>query len=316
MNQTLEPAALTFFSEPYCKPYRGIAFDGDFFYLTSPQENKICKFDREFISQTCLETKRSYTEICYDSAEDCFWVSDDMFSHIIFKLDRDLKETDRIELENCCQGTSCICGLSYHCENDTILAAYQNCVIEVTKNGQCRTVLQDQENCNYSGVLSVPPYHAVTLNRQQKQFFLLFAEEKLIASYCFCDSYEIKDLIFFPCFEGKKNLLVLILLAVDSCGRPCLLKCVIELCGKKLCKCNFICRDDKKDCACDIIESIAQAECALAHILNAEGEKLQKAVKLADTICELLEINESVNRTITKITFLEQVLYAKLEALD
>ena len=51
----------------------------------------------------------------------------------------------------------------------------------------------------------------------------------------------------------------------------------------------------------------------LAHILNAEGEKLQKAVEIADNICELLEINQSVNKTITKITFLEQVLYAKLE---
>ncbi|MFR3389291.1 MAG: hypothetical protein ACLTT1_00360 [[Clostridium] scindens] len=65
-----------------------------------------------------------------------------------------------------------------------------------------------------------------------------------------------------------------------------------------------------------MIESIARAECALAHILNAEGEKLQKAVEIADNICELLEINQSVNKTITKITFLEQVLYAKLEAVS
>ena len=56
-------------------------------------------------------------------------------------------------------------------------------------------------------------------------------------------------------------------------------------------------------------------EAALSRILNAEGEKLQKAIQLADNICELIEIDRVVNQTITKITFLEQTLYAKLEAV-
>lgn len=54
----------------------------------------------------------------------------------------------------------------------------------------------------------------------------------------------------------------------------------------------------------------------MAHILNAEGEKLQKAIELADNICDLLKVNQSVQQTVTKVTFLEQVLYAKLEALE
>ncbi|MEG2176693.1 MAG: hypothetical protein RRY97_07430, partial [Oscillibacter sp.] len=65
----------------------------------------------------------------------------------------------------------------------------------------------------------------------------------------------------------------------------------------------------------DIMESIALEQCALSHILNAEGEKLQKAIACADDLDELLCVNHSVEQTITKVTQLEHVLYAKLAAL-
>ena len=44
----------------------------------------------------------------------------------------------------------------------------------------------------------------------------------------------------------------------------------------------------------NLIESIAVEETALRHILNAEGEKLQKAVSMDCSMRELLEVNESV----------------------
>lgn len=63
---------------------------------------------------------------------------------------------------------------------------------------------------------------------------------------------------------------------------------------------------------CNIIESIALQEAGLAHILNAEGEKLQKSVKIAKDICELLCVNKSVIETIDSVTRLELALITKL----
>ena len=55
----------------------------------------------------------------------------------------------------------------------------------------------------------------------------------------------------------------------------------------------------------------------MAHVLNAEGEKLQKAVKLACSVDDLLKVNRSVVRTINSVTQLEQSLLAKLQtAID
>lgn len=65
--------------------------------------------------------------------------------------------------------------------------------------------------------------------------------------------------------------------------------------------------------AYEIIHSIALEEAGIAHILNAEGEKLQRAVAESTSIEELLCVNDSVRRTIVQITQLEGQLYAKLE---
>lgn len=63
----------------------------------------------------------------------------------------------------------------------------------------------------------------------------------------------------------------------------------------------------------DIIESVALEQTALSHILNAEGEKIQKVVANARSGEELLAVNKSVQSMVNAITRLEMVLQAKLE---
>lgn len=70
---------------------------------------------------------------------------------------------------------------------------------------------------------------------------------------------------------------------------------------------------DRCEAITDIIESVALQQATLSHILNAEGEQLQKIVCLSDDSCQILKANASVEKTIVSITQLEQVLYAKLK---
>ncbi len=62
----------------------------------------------------------------------------------------------------------------------------------------------------------------------------------------------------------------------------------------------------------DLIESAALEQAALSHILNAEGEKIQKAIELDLTNEELLSINNSVSKTIQSITRLDLIIQGKL----
>ncbi len=64
----------------------------------------------------------------------------------------------------------------------------------------------------------------------------------------------------------------------------------------------------------DIIESVALQQTGLSHIINAEGEKIQLALKLAEKDSDiLLSVNKSVNSMLNSITRLEVILQGKLE---
>ena len=62
----------------------------------------------------------------------------------------------------------------------------------------------------------------------------------------------------------------------------------------------------------DMIESVALEQTGLSHILNAEGEKIQKVVANG-TVEEILEVNQSVQSVINAVARLEMVLQSKLE---
>ena len=63
----------------------------------------------------------------------------------------------------------------------------------------------------------------------------------------------------------------------------------------------------------DLITSVALEQTALSHILNAEGEKIQKVVNAdSPTTEEMLSVNTSVESMVESITRLEIVLQEKL----
>lgn len=68
----------------------------------------------------------------------------------------------------------------------------------------------------------------------------------------------------------------------------------------------------REEAITDIIESIALQQTGLAHILNAEGEKIQLMLKLANKTEDLLSVNHSVESMINAITGLESMLHGKL----
>ena len=76
------------------------------------------------------------------------------------------------------------------------------------------------------------------------------------------------------------------------------------------------CPISREQAITDIIESIALEQTALSHIINAEGEKLQKFLERCISPEEMLKINESVKETLHTITKLENLLIAKIELVS
>lgn len=73
---------------------------------------------------------------------------------------------------------------------------------------------------------------------------------------------------------------------------------------------------DKCCAASSLLQSIALEETAISHILNAEGEKLQKAISIPEcSHDDLLDVNKSVEDMVDKVTALEIVLKSKLDLI-
>lgn len=64
----------------------------------------------------------------------------------------------------------------------------------------------------------------------------------------------------------------------------------------------------------DIINSVSMQQSAISHIINAEGEKIQKVLTLNDVSPDqILKVNRSVEETLRSISQLEFILKAKLQ---
>lgn len=384
-----------YFLERVGYQYRGITFDGQYFYLTA--QNNVYLFD---FSMRCLKqisTCQSFTSICYDSCLNCFWALSDNDYHA-YRLDCMLREIDRIGLP--CQygrptGISCA-------ENgeELLIAADNNiyiidktgcmnahkinnipdaiflCVSAIEKGYLCsginnygNTVRQfTQSGVSSCGILLPEGYItvAMTSGRCCHESFLLTVKDNCYFRIMRCYTRSCK------CFDFcqkccTKN-------CCESCHNPYLGKCSDEFCktcrelSDKLCRnnpccsCQESCCDDyfekccrqcfnpceeqccdpcqdiccelcmdpccdspcKRDCCTrckeqdlyDVIESIALTETALSHILNAEGEKLQRILELTHDPETLLETNKSISATISKVTHLEYVLFEKLQIVQ
>ena len=90
-------------------------------------------------------------------------------------------------------------------------------------------------------------------------------------------------------------------------------KITVKTIHVKVCDCTI---GPREQAITDIFTSVALEQTALGHILNAEGEKIQKAVALGLSTAEMIAINDSVTNMTEVITNLELVLQGKLELFE
>jgi hypothetical protein len=70
---------------------------------------------------------------------------------------------------------------------------------------------------------------------------------------------------------------------------------------------------DKDQAINNLIAAIALQETGLSHILNAEGEKIQKIISMEDVSADqILAVNDSINRVMQNASALENALASNL----
>ncbi|MEG0771435.1 MAG: hypothetical protein RR436_06020 [Clostridia bacterium] len=306
-----------------CKSmYKGIAFDGVNIYLTVPCEQKIVKLDMNFNVICIIDTIKSYTYLCYDPQRCCFWAATDKCLPVIYCLDMCLLEIDEIKICNQTSLGGIVSGLSFDCNDGSILVSIANSIVRVNPECSKKNCLFLTLPCKFlCGVLSISPYVFCNYITKETQNIAVYDCKKNLIYDAFipCD-VMVESAVFVPCKNGcyKNHIYVL----VTKKGQyPYILDCIIkcDLLPLGFNNCNYnVCNDNchKKPChrnvCADVLESVALVETALSHILNAEGEKLQKVIESTTDVCKILETNCSITKTIEKATHLECILYDKI----
>ncbi|MEG1497172.1 MAG: hypothetical protein RR385_07315 [Clostridiales bacterium] len=312
--------------------YKGMAFDGCYFYLTCPEQCKIVKYNKCFCEENARSTEKPYTSICYDPKENCFWAVANNNSCKLFKLDLCFQEIDFLTLSPRENSGAQITGVTYDYCNDLLMVAFLHCIVTVDKCGnEVKEIISPCNKRCITGVLSISPSYIVTAIVDDKEVVEIYngcGELK----YCFDISTEntVETILFYPCADCCAQKYHFYILTNKDCCQSYLAKWVINPCEYKIdiCGCNFLfCDIGRCDEACptpppqppchvcnDIIESIALIETSLSHILNAEGEKLQKIIASTNDVDKILCANKAINQTLVNATHLEIVLYNKLAA--
>lgn len=284
---------------------------------------KIIKWTRCQESCQAYDLTRRYACLCFDWCENCYWALPECEQYIIYRLDLQFTEVGSLNFNysssqrpigiNCvdsgeiivsfpCQDVSInktnqnvtIVESKNSCKNANIVAMCQSCTARAYVEG-CRQIIAFSSKCDcevveialqrQSRILGMTACCCVDNENSCRIYAVVFnscTQENSIFQYCVTYKNQSED---FYCFEPCN-------------GKSCKQKCCGEKCGRY-----------------EIMHSIALEEAGIAHILNAEGEKIQKAVALSNDVGELICLNESVKHTLTQITLLEGQLYSKLETL-
>lgn len=294
--------------------YKGIAFDGCHFYLTS--QNIICVYDFCMRKIKDIKTCRCFTSICYDSSKNCFWALSENDCNA-YKLDQNLQEVDCLSLPHKYgKPTSISCGEN----NSELLIAAGNNIFSIFKSD---SKSEQKINC-------IPDAVTLCVSGTDDGYLFsgIFNYGNIIRH---CSSSELSCGILLPegyvpvaMAKGCYSHEIFLLIVKNHCYYR-VIRCTVECC--KCCKpsCDKHCEscgdDDCKESymereLSDIIESIALSETALSNIINAEADKLQRILELTCDPEVILETNKSISKVISKVTHLEFVLFDKLQAVQ
>lgn len=294
-----------------------IAFDGTYYYLTLFHQKKIKKMTGNFTPFSNFNTKRVYDCLCYDSKRQCFWATLAHSATRLFQLDCNMNEISCYSLGDSLQGR--ITGLAYNCCLDSLTLSYPWGLFSYSLTEETLTSLESPKG-TLTGICSICPAYGVVVRKKREQLLQFYFEngqfikEIPLPSHC-----SLVNLFFLPCYCEKEALVFIVR------QKGCYLKVYYEPItdydlGFEPCICNY--KECHHSCTTpcdpvgDVLESIALIEAALSHILNAQGEQLQKIVAESTCVDEILGANHQINETITKVTHLEILLQDKIESLS
>lgn len=286
--------------------FRGIAYDGFWFYLTVADENKIVKYDVSFNQIECFETCRCYTYICYDSIEDCFWATDREDSSCIFKLNNWFESIDKLEISIPGFRGRKVNGISQNCRTNKLFISFSNAIVSMDKHSsnECR-ILYGSCNKRIQGVTDIFSSnigYGITRQKQEIRISSLRGRlnNRIHVPSCFCIESMVSVSSIRNC--GRSHLYILL---THRNGGQFVMEFLVEDC--RIC--------ERERCCSEALDSIASEEVRIAHCLNVESDKLMNIIHSSNNEREINVAITLLIKLIDRVAKEERELTDKLEKL-
>ena len=273
----------TFFNDSFFNFDDGTYAKGDIILLNR-ETNIIYKINNNF-KFTLYKPPIKINKLCYDECENCYWALIDS-DYKIYKLNEHFRKMSCISLKYPVDSPFEICDMSY-CENDNLF------VMTTKKSSYCF--------CNSTYVLysqNKETYISILMNGKETDCYKIPST---------CTPFSI---IHIKKEKNSKSEIITLIATENNSNK----KYLISLSDN----------DDNSSIPCisneldneEMISSILSVEKHLAYILDLESEKLRKGISLANTVDEMLKLNENLTETIINITQLEYLLMTRLKSLN
>lgn len=295
------------------------------FYFLDRSGQKLITWTPNAQTIETITLERKYLCICYDHKENCYWVIPECEPFLICRLDACFCEVGHIAIKGTCQQRAPISLCCDDCGNG-LLVCYPCQRVFIDK---CTEKFKWYKNENNQRINI-----GIIVQCEGRVNCYCEGSQQIIESTSLCGGefinisipkeYKIVGITPCACNHSGNNCRFCVLLSKSCSHEFMLIEYYIDFSKEMIAPC---CPCPPEPCPppfppelnCggiyEVMHSIALEEAGISHILNAEGEKIQKAVAISDNIEQLICVNESVKRTLTQVTLLEGMLYSKLEAL-
>lgn len=292
---------------------RAIAFDGTYLYTTHTNSTNIFKMTTTGVYVATIPSAHIYGALYYDALENVFWAGGYENGYSLYKVSMTGTVLQTINYQSVVPAAllardpfpGYVDGITVDPVTNTIWFSTDLgvSVYNLTKAGAYIGYIPaplPNSGVTTDGVdlyLAFADYEPVVLKRLSTAGAVLATVNVHVTG-----SYEIEDIEYDSVTFAPKCALW----AINATGGTPIVRAIEVPCG-----------DMRGRAITDLIQSVALEQAALSHILNAEGEKLQKLVALSKgDSASLLRANASVTGMVNTVARLEMILQGKLEMFD
>lgn len=287
----------------YLPSSNGIVYDGYWFYLTVIGEYKIIKCDKFFHLIHCFETCRSYSNLCYDSREHCFWATQTGDSSYVYKLNRFFEQIDTIHISIPNVKGDSITGISYNYYSDMLLITYAKLVVAVNKYSLEELIIfysRSQEIIK--GAVDIfGSFTGYCISSHQDKIEVYSNSRKFIAKAIIPCDLKVVSLCLGYTQKNNSHIHIYIL-AIRENGEQCILNYIATI--KQISK--------HEKCCSNRLKSIASEGARSAHILNEEGERFREVMSSSNDRNEINSATRAILKTVQQAADIEFSLYNEL----